>query len=343
MAIDVSVVIPVYNLENYLEECIVSLLAQSLTSCEFIFVNDGSVDSSQIIIESFQAKDSRIKLINQENKGVSAARNAGISVAKGTYLSFVDGDDFVKPDFLEQLYSTAIQYGGQIITSNFNTQLDGKIISSKPIFETNKVFSATEIKQQIVPFFVEQDLMNTACNKLYNKELIHSNKIVFPVGITNGEDGLFNIQAFYKCDAAYFLDYNGYFYREVSGSATRNFKKNDYFKMALEKFELDYSQFGIEFKEQNIRLLKSKRLINNLVSLLHIGLDSNNEMSFVDKKKSITTMISNETVQQVITEFWENLKSNKSKYHQFILYCIKKKSVFGLVLAVKYSNFRNRK
>lgn len=343
MAIDVSVIIPVYNLENYLEECIVSLLAQSLTSCEFIFVNDGSVDSSQTIIESFQAKDTRISLINQENKGVSAARNAGISVAKGTYLSFVDGDDFVKPDFLEQLYSTAIQYGAQIITSNFNTQLDGKIISSKPIFETNKVFSAAEIKQQIVPFFVAQDLMNTACNKLYNKELIHSNKIVFPVGITNGEDGLFNIQAFYKCDAAYFLDYNGYFYREVSGSATRNFKKNDYFKMALEKFELDYSQFGIEFKEQNIRLLKSKRLINNLVSLLHIGLDSNNEMSFVDKKKSITTMISNETVQQVITEFWENLKSNKSKYHQFILYCIKKKSVFGLVLAVKYSNFRNRK
>lgn len=342
MAIDISVIIPVYNLENYLEECIVFLLAQSLTSCEFIFVNDGSVDSSQKIIETYGAKDARIKLINQENKGVSAARNAGIAIAKGSYLSFIDGDDFIKPDFLEQLYSTAIQYGAQIIISNFNTQLDGKIISSKPIFETNKVFSATEIKQRIVPFFIEQDLMNTACNKLYNKELIQSNHIIFPVGITNGEDGLFNIQAFYKCDAAYFLDYNGYFYREVSGSATRNLKKNDYFKMALEKFGLDYSQFGIEFKEQNIRLLKSRRLINNLVSLIHIGLDDNNEMSFKDKKKSITNMISNTTVQQVITEFWQDLKFNRTKYYQFILHCIKNKSILGLVLAVKYSNFRNR-
>jgi glycosyltransferase involved in cell wall biosynthesis len=341
--IKISIVIPVFNAEQYLKPCIDSLINQSLKEIEFIFVNDGSIDSSQKIIESYGAKDARIKLINQENKGVSAARNAGIAIAKGSYLAFVDGDDFIKPDFLEQLYSTAIQYGAQIITSNFNTQLDGKIICSKPIFETNKVFSAAEIKQQIVPFFVEQDLMNTACNKLYNKELIQSNNIVFPVGVTNGEDGLFNIQAFYKCDTAYFLDYNGYFYREVSGSATRNFKKNDYFKMALEKFELDYSQFGIEFKAQNIRLLKSKRLINNLVSLIHIGLDSNNEMSFKDKKKSITNMISNATVQQVITEFWQDLKSNKSKYHQFILHCIKNKSVFGLILAVKYSNFRNRK
>jgi glycosyltransferase involved in cell wall biosynthesis len=341
--IKISIVIPVFNAEQYLKPCIDSLINQSLKEIEFIFVNDGSIDSSQKIIESYGAKDARIKLINQENKGVSAARNAGIAIAKGSYLAFVDGDDFIKPDFLEQLYSTAIQYGAQIITSNFNTQLDGKIICSKPIFETNKVFSAAEIKQQIVPFFVEQDLMNTACNKLYNKELIQSNNIVFPVGITNGEDGLFNIQAFYKCDAVYFLDYNGYFYREVSGSATRNFKKNDYFKMALEKFELDYSQFGIEFKEQNIRFLKSKRLVNNLVSLIHIALDSSNKMSFKDKKKSITNMISNATIQQVLTEFWEDLKYNKSKYHQFILHCIKNKSVLGLVLAVKYSNFRNKK
>ena len=343
MAIDISVIIPVYNLENYLEECIVSLLAQSLTSCEFIFVNDGSVDSSQKIIESYQAKDTRIILINQENKGVSAARNAGISVAKGTYLSFVDGDDFVKPDFLEQLFVNATQSKAQIIVSNFNTELDGEIRNNKPIFETNKLFSASEIQQQIVPFFVEQDLMNTACNKLYSSELVKSNRIVFPVGVTNGEDGLFTIQAFYHSDTAFFIDYNGYFYREVSGSATRNFIKNDYFKMALEKFELDYSQFGIEFTAQNIRLLKSKRLINNLVSLIHIGLDSTNAMSFTDKKKSVTTMISNATVQQVITEFWQDLKLNKSKYHQFILHCIKNKSVFGLVLAVKYSNFRNRK
>lgn len=343
MAIDVSVIIPVYNAEKYINDCIVSLLKQTLVNCEFIFVNDGSVDSSPEIIATFQEKDSRISLINQENKGVSAARNAGIAIAKGSYIGFVDADDYVNTDFFEQLLVAAKQSNAQIVVSNFNTELDGTIQNSKPIFETNKVFSAAEIKQRIVPFFVEQDLMNTACNKLYNKELIQSNKIVFPVGITNGEDGLFNIQAFYKCDAAYFLDYNGYFYREVSGSATRNFMKNDYFKMALEKFELDYSQFGIEFKAQNIRLLKSKRLVNNLVSLLHIGLDSNNEMSFKDQKKNITNIISNATVQQVITEFWQDLKSNKSKYHQFILYCIKYQSVFGIVLAVKYSNFRNKK
>jgi glycosyltransferase involved in cell wall biosynthesis len=129
--IKISIVIPVFNAEQFLKPCIDSLINQSLKEIELIFVNDGSIDSSQKIIESYGAKDARIKLVNQENKGVSAARNAGIAIANGSYLAFVDGDDFIEPYFLEQLYSTAIQYGAQIITSNFNTQLDGKIISSK--------------------------------------------------------------------------------------------------------------------------------------------------------------------------------------------------------------------
>jgi glycosyltransferase involved in cell wall biosynthesis len=342
MEFKISVIIPVYNAEKYLKPCIESLLNQTLNAIEFIFVNDGSQDTSQTIIESYQKTDSRISIIQQENQGVSAARNNGLSVAKGEYVGFVDADDYVKIDFFEQLYTSAIQSTSQIIISNFDSEFDGKIYNSKPIFETDKLFSELEIKKKIVPFFVEQDLLNTVWNKLYEAELLKSNKITFPLGISNGEDGLFNIQVFYMSNSAFFIDYNGYFYRDVFGSATRDVKKNDYFRIALEKFKFDYTQFGIDFKHQNIEQLKSKRLVNNVASLIHVYFSSKNNMSFKNKIQYVKMMISNETTQTAINNFWSDLIFNNSKYHKLILYCIKYKLITGLLLIVKYSDYRNK-
>ena len=99
--VNVSVIIPVYNAEKYLKDCIESLLRQTLPELEFIFVNDGSKDTSAQIIASYQATDSRITLINQPNQGVSVARNNGIAAAQGDYIGFVDADDTIDPDFFE--------------------------------------------------------------------------------------------------------------------------------------------------------------------------------------------------------------------------------------------------
>ena len=101
----VSVIIPVYNADKFLERCVNSLLSQTLASCEFIFVNDGSTDASLSILQQFQQKDPRIRLVNQENKGVSDARNAGLKIANGDYIGFVDADDFIEKDYFEKLYS----------------------------------------------------------------------------------------------------------------------------------------------------------------------------------------------------------------------------------------------
>ena len=103
--VHVSLIIPVFNAETYLESCITSLLQQTFSHCEFIFVNDGSTDGSKSVLEYFQQKDKRIVLINQENLGVSAARNKGISKAKGKYIGFVDSDDCVLDIYLEELYN----------------------------------------------------------------------------------------------------------------------------------------------------------------------------------------------------------------------------------------------
>ena len=101
----VSIIIPIYNVEKYLQECIESVLQQSLQDIEIICVNDGSTDNSGVILEKFAETDKRILVINQENKGVSAARNTGLRCAKGKYIYFLDSDDYLAPDALELLSS----------------------------------------------------------------------------------------------------------------------------------------------------------------------------------------------------------------------------------------------
>ena len=339
--VQVSVIIPVYNAAMHLQECINSLLQQTFTACEFIFVNDGSTDESELIINNNKKNDNRIILINQKNQGVSVARNTGIEKAIGTFLSFVDADDTVEKDFLDNLITTALKNKVEIVTSNFNTQFKEKFIKSTALFKTDYIFNATEIKEKILPFFIEKDTLNTVWNKLYATDLIKSNHIIFPVGITNGEDGLFNIVAFSKSNTVLFTNYCGYNYKEVLTSATRTSASKDYFKIAVEKYNFDYkTAYKIEFPSAQLKMLQSKRLINQVISLIAIYF--NNNQPFIIKYTYIKNMIYNSTIQQIVSQYWDEIYTDKSRYEQFILNCIKHKRVVLLFLANSYSNFRNK-
>ena len=141
MGIKVSVIIPVYNAEKYITECIESLLNQTLQQCEFIFVNDGSKDHSGAIIDEFKKKDSRIILINQENQGVSMARNNGLKAASGEYVGFVDADDYIENDMYETMYNHAKQDECDAVISNLESEMEGrKFISNYP-FPQNTILT----------------------------------------------------------------------------------------------------------------------------------------------------------------------------------------------------------
>lgn len=118
--VKISIIIPVYNIQNYIARCLDSILGQTLTEFEVICVNDGSIDNSVEVIKRYMDLDSRIKLINQKNAGPGAARNNGIRNAKGDYIGFVDGDDFIEKDMFEALYSKAVKYNADVAISNAN-------------------------------------------------------------------------------------------------------------------------------------------------------------------------------------------------------------------------------
>ena len=114
----VSIIVPIYNTEKYLYECINSILKQNLTEIEIICINDGSSDNSENIIKNFQSKDSRIKYIKQQNQGLSAARNKGILESKSKYVMFVDSDDYIIKDCVNLSFETAEKYDADIVLFN---------------------------------------------------------------------------------------------------------------------------------------------------------------------------------------------------------------------------------
>ena len=115
----VSIIIPVYNTEIYLEKCLESIIRQSLKEIEIIITNDGSSDNSLQIIRAFEEFDKRIKVINQEKQGQAAARNRGIEIAKGEYIGFVDSDDWIDFDYYEKLYLTAKKYNSDVALADY--------------------------------------------------------------------------------------------------------------------------------------------------------------------------------------------------------------------------------
>ncbi|RCW42724.1 glycosyltransferase [Paenibacillus prosopidis] len=338
----VSVIIPVYNAEKYIVECIQSLLNQTLQACEFIFVNDGSVDKSKSIIEDYQLHDGRIKLINQENQGVSAARNAGLQAALGEYVGFVDADDYIEKDMYETLYHAAIERNCDVVISNLESELEGsKVITTYP-FRTNETLDRAYILQHIMPYLLKADDLNTAVNKIYRVNVLTMNKIAFPEKVALGEDGMFNMIFFGHAATMTYINYTGYHYREVSGSATRNIKDKDYFSKAIEVYITAPPQIYNEIiPANNVNRLKSIRLIKSMISYIYIYFKPSNDMSFKKRYRYVKQMITNKHVREALPIYWAEMNNSIGRYEKFILSMVKARSALGLMFAVAYSRLRN--
>jgi len=198
----VTVIIPVYNVAAYLPQCLDSVIAQTLDDIEIICVNDGSKDESLAVLNEYAAQDSRIKIIDKANAGVSAARNDGIAAAQGEYIAFLDGDDFLEPDCLEKVYATAV-------SGNFDT-----VVFKHNLIDGNKktVWNNSEFG-----CFDEDKLLYTFSaviwNKLYRTAFLREKQIGFPLGLKIAEDTIFSLMCFFHHPVCGFCDGHFYNYR----------------------------------------------------------------------------------------------------------------------------------
>ncbi len=170
----ISVVVPIYNVEKYLKKCINSIISQTYSNLEIILVNDGSTDNSKKICNEFAYEDDRILVINKENGGLSSARNSGIEIAKGEYIVFIDSDDYIEIDMIENLYKGCVDNGAQIACC-------GKIIEKDPnirIVNCKENFCVSK-EEAIKKMLLLRDIDVSAVDKMYKLELFKS--IRYPI------------------------------------------------------------------------------------------------------------------------------------------------------------------
>jgi glycosyltransferase involved in cell wall biosynthesis len=219
----ISVVVPVFNTARYLGECLDSLTGQTMREMEFVCVNDASTDNSPGILRKYAAKDSRIKIIDMpQNKGEAAARNTGLSTCTGSYIGFLDSDDYLDLDFYERLYTRIIKGGTDIVSAQFCFISDDK----------------TSRKDSRYPWF---------CSSLWRKDFIVNNALSFPLGKIRAADGVFMCRALMCLPKMDKVSGVFYYYRQNPKSVSRNNSVTKEMSV-LESYELVFNELRVKME-----------------------------------------------------------------------------------------------
>lgn len=213
----VSIIVPVYNAENTIDRCVASLCAQSYNNLEIILINDGSKDNSLRKLMQWQAIDSRIIVVSQENQGAACARNKGLDRATGEFISFVDADDEVAPLIYEKMVKASEQMDADIVSASILEKYDGGITEERKNDENWPVLSGTEAACAMLCY--EGGIRTVVWDKLYRAEILED--IRFEKGYVFAEDTLLNYQAFMKCRRYYRISYVGYTYDHTESTVTK--------------------------------------------------------------------------------------------------------------------------
>lgn len=299
---EISVIVPVYNVEQDLQHCINGILAQSYTDFELILINDGSPDRSGAICEQYAEKDARIRVIHQENQGSGPARNAGIKAAQGKYLYFCDPDDKTEPNLLKDNLQLAEQYGANLIVFGYFDEKDtgkGKAVIEK--YAEEQWLEEKMMFRQAFGKLYEYHLMNTLWNKLYRRDFLIEHACWFS-NQRVGQDTLFNYQVYAEMERVYI--HSGIYYHYVQDrqdSSTNRFRK-DRFQMRHEEtvqFEQLLEHWG--WKETYQHLID-----NDWINTFYVGANNviqhNSPLTARAQKNELRRMQQTPKVQAVLEE-----------------------------------------
>jgi glycosyltransferase involved in cell wall biosynthesis len=213
LSVKISVIIPIYNSEKYLSECLESIINQTFKDIEIICINDGSKDKSEQIIKQYAKKDKRIILLNQENKGAGPARDKGIKISKGEYLSFIDSDDFFHFRTLEIAYNNIKKFNSDVLRFQYFQ------FKNKNELKINEKIESYNIKN----FSMSMGWCCVVWNRIWKASIIKKNKISFGK-LKSGQDNVFNAKIFPFLKNIILLDVKLAYHRKVYKSLSSNYK-----------------------------------------------------------------------------------------------------------------------
>ena len=286
--VKISVVVPIYNAEEYLNECISSIINQSFRNIEIILVNDGSTDKSSQICNEYAKDDKRIKIINKSNGGLVSARKAGVKMATGEYVTFVDADDFIEEDTLGKMYSWVIKCypDADVIACAFKQDY-GTWLDIKKNGLENGIYKGEKLEilyDRIMNYgkFYTFAMFPSLCLKLFRRQLLTKYQIQIPDDITMGEDAGVTFPVIFNCDCMVIdNDITGYHYRVVSNSMSRQLEPEPrYFEQISNLYVYMKSELS---KKENASI--DRQLQNYRLYLVGLGMRRLKESSYTRRER----------------------------------------------------------
>lgn len=228
----ISIIVPIYRVEEYLTECIQSILNQTYQNLEVILVNDGSPDGCPDICERFAKQDSRIKVIHKENGGLVSARKAGIAASSGKYIGYVDGDDWIESDMYEKMYESIKRYDADVVATGHYRDLgkNNTIVTNglpSGVYEGELIRKIVLNKLLYTGEFYQYGLRVNLWNKLFKRELILPSQYAVSEKINYGEDVACILPVFLSSQCVVVDNTPYYHYRQRPGSITKRYCKNE--------------------------------------------------------------------------------------------------------------------
>lgn len=291
----ISIIVPVYNTEKYLRECLDSILAQTHTDIEVILIDDGSKDGSLSICKEYASIDKRVSVYHKENSGVSDTRNFGIEHANGEFISFCDSDDKVDSELYRMLYNVMTEHDVDRVVSGYAYLYDGgRVLYSKPRIRDGKYESNVILRKMIDDGTLSGFLFSGVNNSLFRREIICKNNLRFDPLIRYNEDSLFSFQYMLHSRSIYSLQSKPtYFYRQHGGSSTKKRTVGDKYeplRQALWNMKLD--KMDIDFEVQ----MKRRTVTEALWQILDIAEKEHG----LEAVRDIRVLLRNEEVQRSI-------------------------------------------
>lgn len=325
--IKLSVVIPIYNMEQYIKLGVEKILTQNLTDIEIILVNDGSTDKSKEICDECSVLNSKIKVIHKENGGAGSARNKGIEVAQGQYIMFLDIDDIIEDGIFEIMLNAIEENKVDLVICNHNSIKNNYIISNaKKITENYTIFGKDRCKDTFIEL-LQRTLIQTPWDKIYKLDIIRKNNIYFS-DLRRCQDAVFNCKYFSHICSYHVISECLYNYRE-------NDLINQWTKFPLNYFdiclELDYvyrsmlKQSTID-KDSNATYLATY-FLDEVIQCIKYSFSPRWNFSLNERKKYVSAIIENSRVQEALSLYQPN-----SLFKKVILIFMKLKSVQMIIL-----------
>lgn len=277
----ISMIVPVYNVEQYIEKCLESIINQTYNNIEIILIDDGSTDKSGIICDNYSKIDNRIKVFHKKNGGLSDARNFGIKKSKGKYITFIDSDDSIESDYIEYLYNLIKKYDVKLSICAYTVVTDNK----KYNIGKNYKEKLMDKKECLKRLLCEHGFTVSACAKLYSIELFKN--VIFPPNKLCEDNGTI-YKTIMKCPYVAYGDESKYNYYKRSNSIM-NSKFNGRKLDLLEMTELMCTEIDNEFSE--LKKYTEKKRIHSNFSILRQMIYSKLDKNMQKKEKEIITYL----------------------------------------------------